>query len=199
MALRCSIVAATEDTAARVRTRRVIVEAAITTLAGDPAASLTDIADRAGVGRSTLHRYFPDRNELHAAVAAAVNERLAEAQRRADLAGGTGREALIRLAREYFDLGDALSFMFAGNVDVSDGSEPCDEVTDATTRGHADGTVDAAFPPQWVDYLMWCLLYAGWSLTNDAGGSRHDALQLIVRSLDGALRPAPDTGATPSR
>lgn len=181
--------ASSDESAVRIRTRRAIVDAAITALAADPATSLADIADRAGVGRTTLHRYFGDRAELESAVAAVVGERLTEAQQRADLGSGTGRAALVRLAREYFDLGDALSFMFAGNIDVGNSTQPCAELADATGRGHIDGSVDPAFSSQWVDYLTWCLLYAGWSFTNDDGGSRHDALALIVRSLDGALRP----------
>ena len=51
-------------TGARGRTRKAILDAAIGVLATDPAASLGQIADAADVGRTTLHRYFPERADL---------------------------------------------------------------------------------------------------------------------------------------
>lgn len=51
------------------RNRERIVEAATRLLAQSPATSLSDIAAAAGVSRSTLHRHFPDRGALEAAVA----------------------------------------------------------------------------------------------------------------------------------
>src|SRR5918995_1052203 len=55
-------------------TRRAILGAAASVLARDRAATLAEIAEAAGVGRSTLHRHFADREEL---VAAAVEDSLA--------------------------------------------------------------------------------------------------------------------------
>ena len=46
----------------RTRTRRAILEAAMVVLAENGTASLADIASAAEVGRSTLHRYFPERS-----------------------------------------------------------------------------------------------------------------------------------------
>ena len=43
--------------------------AAFLVFADDPAASLADVAKRAGVGRATLHRHFPGRPELMRALA----------------------------------------------------------------------------------------------------------------------------------
>ena len=48
----------------RLPSRAAIVEAGITALADNPEASLSAIADAAGVSRATLHRYFPDRQAL---------------------------------------------------------------------------------------------------------------------------------------
>ncbi|MFO0230533.1 TetR family transcriptional regulator, partial [Gemmatimonas sp.] len=41
-----------------------IVEAAATVWAADPSATLDVVAQRAGVGRATLHRHFPSRAAL---------------------------------------------------------------------------------------------------------------------------------------
>ncbi len=45
-------------------TERKIIEAAIFIFNADPSASLETVADKAGVNRRTLHRYFNDRMQL---------------------------------------------------------------------------------------------------------------------------------------
>ncbi|HZC09115.1 MAG TPA: helix-turn-helix domain-containing protein, partial [Mycobacterium sp.] len=46
------------------RTRAAILAATASVLARNRSATLPDIADAAGVGRTTLHRYFADRERL---------------------------------------------------------------------------------------------------------------------------------------
>lgn len=178
------------ETPARSRTRQAILDAAIAKLANDGAASLAEIATAAAVGRTTLHRYFAERSDLFDALTVEVARRLAEAEERARLAEGTGREALLRLAREYFDLGDALSFMFAGQIDVESAyvaTPGACSSTEAIERGRTDGSLDDEQPAAWIENLLWCALYAGWSFTQESGGSRHESLRLVVRSLEGAI------------
>lgn len=179
------------ETGTRSRTRQAILTAAVKTLAADSGASLGDIAVEAGVGRTTVHRYFPERSDLMAAVATECARRLQEADVRARLDVGPGREAVLRVCREYFDLGDVLSLIFHGVVQLDDPPDGCvdDSSVKAFERGQADGSIDAAQPVAWLSSMLWCVLYAGWSWTNESGGSRHDALDLVVRSLDGSLRP----------
>ncbi|WP_159149695.1 TetR family transcriptional regulator, partial [Dietzia lutea] len=49
------------ETGARARTRSAILDAAVEVLAEDRQASMADIATAAQVGRTTVHRYFPER------------------------------------------------------------------------------------------------------------------------------------------
>ncbi len=178
-------------TGTRSRTRQAILAAAVKALAADSGASLGDIAVEAGVGRTTVHRYFAERSDLMAAVTTECSRRLQEADVRARLDDGPGREAVLRVCREYFDLGDVLSLIFHGVVQLDDPPDGCvdDSSVTAFERGQADGSIDAAQPVAWLSSMLWCVLYAGWSWTNESGGSRHDALDLVVRSLDGSLRP----------
>ena len=52
------------ESATKVRTRRAILDAAVGALARDASASLAEVASAAGVGRTTVHRYFPERADL---------------------------------------------------------------------------------------------------------------------------------------
>src|ERR1051325_1928203 len=90
----------------RARTRQAILEAAVTVLSRRPTATLSDVADAAQVGRTTVHRYFPDRASLEDALSLHLLAQIRGAAGRARLDEGTGREAVLRVGRELFDLGD---------------------------------------------------------------------------------------------
>ena len=106
------------ETGTRGRTRKAILDAAIRVLAADPSASLGQIADAADVGRTTLHRYFPDRAELLAAVMQEAGRRLGDAAVRARLDEGTGLDALLRACQTLLQLGDLLTLMFTEVVSI---------------------------------------------------------------------------------
>jgi TetR/AcrR family transcriptional repressor of lfrA len=182
----------TAPTGSRARTRQAILDAAIEVLARNPAAALGDVAVAADVGRTTLHRYFPERVDLLNALRAEVDARLDAARVRARIADGTGAAAVCRLCQEFFDLGDLLSLLFHEQVGDEGGSEGCDAEFEAMIRrGHADGSIDPELPASWVQSLMWSQLYAGWSYLAEYGASRHDTLRLVLRCVSGALRPQP--------
>ncbi|WP_223884165.1 TetR/AcrR family transcriptional regulator [Micromonospora craniellae] len=183
----------TDESGSRARTRQAILQAAIEVLGHNQAASLGEIATAAQVGRTTLHRYFAERSDLLAAVAAEGARRLNEATGRARLADGTGAEALLRLCAEYFDLGDLLSLVFAEPALVEDpvwGTEVCDDDFYAMiARGHADGSIDPALPAPWLQSVLWSQLYGGWSYLASHEVSRHEALGLVIRTVAGAVAP----------
>ncbi|GAB3937698.1 TetR/AcrR family transcriptional regulator [Mucilaginibacter myungsuensis] len=60
-------------------TDQLIVDAAIATFDSDPSAPLEQVAERAGVTRRTLHRYFKDRAELLTACETTMQDRCLEA------------------------------------------------------------------------------------------------------------------------
>ncbi|MCO8273593.1 TetR/AcrR family transcriptional regulator [Actinoplanes sp. TRM 88003] len=172
------------------RTRQAIIDAAIDLLAGNPACSLGDIAAAAQVGRTTLHRYFGERADLLSAVAAEGGERLGRAAILADLDRGSGAEALLRLCREYFDLGSLLSLMFSDQGGECWESQDEHSLIGVIERGHADGSIDPALPSDWVLALLWSQLYAAWEYrAQRQDASRHHVLDLLTRTLSNALRP----------
>lgn len=185
-----------KETGTRARTRLAILDAAIAALAGNTAATLGEIAVAADVGRTTLHRYFPERTDLLTAVNAEALRRLQQVTNDARLTEGTGAAALLRLSREYFELGDLLSLLFNAPHLVTDPAwksvgEVDDEFTVVVRRGHRDGTIDPALPPAWVQSLLWSQLYAGWSYHKEGCASRHEALRLVARTISQAITAQP--------
>ncbi len=50
------------------RNRETVVEAGMKLLGEDPTASMQEVADRSGLGRSTVYRHFPNREALFGAM-----------------------------------------------------------------------------------------------------------------------------------
>ena len=58
------------------RTREAILDAAAAALSRDHRATVQEIAEAAGVGRSTIYRYFPTRGELEQALSERASQPL---------------------------------------------------------------------------------------------------------------------------
>ena len=188
------------------RTRQSIVTAAIETWAEDRNATLARIAAAAGVGRSTVHRYFADRAELLTAVDRECQRRFVAATERARPGDGSGLEACHRLCQEYLELGPVLELIFADNALVDPDSwsastgeagagagEDDDPFVEAVLRGHRDRTVDPELPIGWAVTALWMLLYSAWLYSSTGQGSRREVSVLLVRTVAGAIgRSAPD-------
>lgn len=90
----------TKGDAARLRTEAAIIDSAATILATrGEAASMDEIATSAGIGRATLYRYFPNRESLLSAMAAASVQELARRVEEARLDAVPIDEGIARLAR----------------------------------------------------------------------------------------------------
>lgn len=151
-----------QESATRERTRTAILTAGIATLTERPAASMGDIAEAAGVARSTLHRYYPDRAALRSAIAAHVSAEYDAALDRARLQDGTGMEAFTRLVGELLENLHVFTWwMYTENVAEEASDFDTEQRTeDAIIRGHADGTIDPRMPADWLIAMVWSALYS---------------------------------------
>lgn len=178
------------ETGTRGRTRKAILDAAVRVLATDPGASLGQIADAADVGRTTLHRYFPDRAELLAALTQEAARRLTDAGERARLDEGTGLDALLRACQTCLQLGDLLTLLFTEVVSL----EACGDedgfsraLDAACTRGLTDGTLDTRLTPGWLQGVLWSSLYLGWSELREGTTPPHDVVGQLLLTVRKAL------------
>jgi AcrR family transcriptional regulator len=92
------------------RTRARIIDAAAGLLVRSPRSSLAEVAASAGVGRTTVHRYFPTREALLDALAIAAVERIGAAIGASQIDTGSAREALARLTAALLPLADEYQF-----------------------------------------------------------------------------------------
>lgn len=177
-------------TGARARTRQAIVDAAVRALAEDPAAPLGRVADLADVGRTTLHRYFPERDGLLDAVAAHAVASIAAAHVRARLTEGTAREALLRVTQEYLELGDLLTVLFTAAVPEGRWSgDPANEadLVALYARGTSDGSLDPRMDAGWMLGVVWSVLYLAWSTLTTGAEDRHSVVSRLLLTVDKAV------------
>ncbi len=186
-------VSQSQDGGARSRTRRAILDAAMTVLGDNPTASLGDIATAAEVGRSTLHRYFPERSDLLCALARHVHALSNEAIERAEPDCGPAVEALRRVVECQLALGPIVPFIFneptinadpelAALLDTGD-EVIVDVLNRASTRGSAG-------PPEWPRLVFWALLEAGYLALKRNSAPRVQIVDAIMASLtEGTINP----------
>ncbi len=192
----------TVESGSRSRTRRAILDAAVVVFSQRRTASLGDVAAEAGVARSTLHRYFPDRAELIHALAADVLVAVEKAISDADLDEGTPREALHRLAAAYFELGPRIFFLYNepsfNNPDADErvkaffaqleqSGKPVEALIE---RGHREGVFAASLSVDWINRVFWWMVYIGWEAVDEGALPRLSAPAAILQTIEhGILAP----------
>ena len=172
------------------RTRRDIVGAAIEVWATDNGASLGEVAQQAGVGRTTLNRYFSDRSQLVVAVDAECAIRYAAAITRSRPDEGSGRDALMRMCTELIQLGPVLGLVFADNALVDPDTwfdEEDDPLGVVVGRGYTDGSLATDLPPDWIGTFVWTSLFAAHLVVSSGTHTWHEAAGLLTRTLTSGL------------
>jgi TetR/AcrR family transcriptional repressor of lfrA len=174
------------DGGPRSRTRKAILDAAMTVLATNPAASLGDIAAAADVGRSTLHRHFAERSDLLDALARHVHDMSNAAIEHAEPDCGPAVEALRRVVECQLDLGPIVPFIYndptiTADPELSALLDTGDEViVDVLNRASIRGS---AGPPDWPRLVFWALLHAGYEAIKLNSAPRVQIVDAIMASL----------------
>jgi TetR/AcrR family transcriptional repressor of lfrA len=186
-------VSQSNDGGPRSRTRKAILDAAMSVLADNPAASLGDIASAAEVGRSTLHRYFAERSDLLHALARHVHQLSNAAIEHAEPDCGPAVEALRRVVECQLDLGPIIPFVFneptiAADPELAALLDTGDEViVDVLNRASTRGS---AGPPDWPRLVFWALLEAGYQAIKRNSAPRVQIVDAIMASLtEGTINP----------
>ena len=178
------------ESGTRARTRRAILDAAVAVLSADRSASLGDVAQAAQVGRTTLHRYFPERADLVEAIGTEAVERTRAAIVAARLDDGDPVAALRRLAFEYFDLGPWYVVLSNELPDCEPEfwaeSEAAEEpVRELLRHGQAEGVFDDQLTVSWLVRTLWWMLFNAWAMHDEGEATRADALRMAVRNIEG--------------
>ncbi|GAA3955744.1 TetR/AcrR family transcriptional regulator [Actinomadura viridis] len=190
------------ESGARGRTRRAILGAAASVLARDRGATLADIAEAADVGRSTLHRYFPDRRELMNAVVEDSLEAMGRSVAAAAIDDGPPLEAMRRLVAALVDVGDRIMFLWGDprvlaeyTAHADPGDPECegderftdDPVLRLIERGQAEGVFDPDVRPAWIQHVLWAMVYTGVEDADQGVLPRHGVTATVIRTFENGI------------
>jgi AcrR family transcriptional regulator len=141
------------------RNREAVIEAALGALAADPNASMADIADAAGVGRTTVYRHFENRDELIVALFQRVIGDAQFATATAVENGGTVADTLRALGPVFVEIGERFRFLHAhlelgAEALAESKAVPDDPVRIFLVTAQEQGEIRTDAPLTWVQSLM---------------------------------------------
>ena len=172
----------------RLSTKDAIVEAAFAVFSKNPSAALSDVAERAGVGRATLHRHFACREDLMRALGQIALKEMDEAVEAA-CADATSYSEVARLSLQaLIPLGDRHGFLalepFSDGADMQAAyAKEQQETAEMVDAAKGEGLFDVSVPTSWIVQAFDHLMYAGWESVH-AGETTHDqAAALAWRTL----------------
>ncbi|MER5393677.1 TetR/AcrR family transcriptional regulator [Saccharopolyspora sp. NPDC002686] len=169
------------------RTVQVILEAAERVLREDPGASMAQIAEAAGVARTTVHRRFASRESLVEAMAvwAAEQFRDAVATARPDTAPPLValHQVTANVLRVKVDWGFAMSRTAGGEVERIH-EEVRQSCIDLFSRAADSGVLRADVDREWARRVYYALIHEA----AEAGWDGGDVDELAARVVDTLLK-----------
>lgn len=184
-----------------VRLRPSLLDVAAEVLVADPAASLGEVAEAAGIGRTTLHKYYPTRDDLLRAVALRVIEQWDEAVAEVE---GTPGAGLRELAAALVRIGPQLAFLwrtpdFDHVVEVLSRWRAAEQrALSVLLRAQSDGLLDPRTPDWWLLQTFYSLVYVAAESVHSGHLAPRDAPDLVLSTfLNGLSTPRPSTGRHP--
>jgi len=180
------------QTPIRPTTKYAIVQAAFDVFSRDPSASLSEVADRAGVGRATLHRHFAGREDLVRALAMTAIEEMDEAAATASETADSYSEALQKILTALIPLGDRHSFLALEPVEsdpevAAEFKRQMNEIRDMAEKAKQEGLFDRSVPTDWIARTFDYLLYAAWESVKAEETTHVQAADLAWRTLTNGL------------
>jgi AcrR family transcriptional regulator len=173
--------------------RAALLNAAGELLAKHPTASLAEIADYAGIGKATLHRYFASRDDLMLALGYRALETVAAAIDACEPERGPVIEALTRVIEALVPLGDKLHFLLSEPIlDTHPGFTAADRASQHAVRrlierGQVGGELRSDLSAEWMLHHLNYALFATWQSVHDGFVARRDAPRLLATTLLGGI------------
>ncbi|CDP88956.1 MULTISPECIES: TetR/AcrR family transcriptional regulator [Mycolicibacterium] len=181
-----------ELSATQARTRAAIIEAAAAVLADDRTATLPEIAKAAGVGRTTVHRYFPDRESLINATIVDSVQVVTAAVAAAAPEDGCPVDAMRRVINAMISVGNRLLFLFDDpNLlrDLPPEAMPDNSyLTNLIARGQAEGVFDSESSTQWLEHALYGLVMWACQDSKDGLMPQHAAAPAVIRTFERGMR-----------
>ncbi|WP_409435765.1 TetR/AcrR family transcriptional regulator [Mycobacterium sp. SMC-14] len=175
-------------TGSQARTRAAILEATASVLARDRTATLPEIAAAAQVARSTLHRYFNDRERLIYETTLDSIRVISDILATAATAEGPAIEAMRRVITTLVPEGDRIVFLFADPAVLRD--VPAEDLPNSApileliARGQEEGVFDPGLSTEWIRIALFGMMVKACSDAAHGLISRHSIVPTLTRIFE---------------
>ena len=174
------------------RNREAVIEAAIELLTENASASMQQIADASGVGRTTVYRHFPTRDDLFRELFDRIVAESREVTAEITARPGSAEETLRALAPALIDLGLRFRFLQGhralGRPALRESKEADDEpVARYLTAARERGDIRTDLPLAWMRSLIQAMALAAMDDLHAGQRDRETAASLLGESLVSAL------------
>ncbi|MEM7195049.1 MAG: TetR/AcrR family transcriptional regulator [Pseudomonadota bacterium] len=172
------------------RSQRALLKAGLELLNNNSEATLSDIAEHAGVGRTTLYRQFETRENLVSAIAIYCLERVDEVTAPIEERATSGMDAVRLLFELAMPMTQELNFLMQldeivesnpGVVAISRKQDQ--QVFSLVESGLSRGEFDSTLPVTWIVRLIEGLFYLGWQQQTEDGTSADEVARLAFETF----------------
>jgi AcrR family transcriptional regulator len=179
------------------RSSERLLELAMGALSADPSLSMHEIAQAVGVSRATLHRRFPSREALIAAIAEIAISELRRATDAITARGLTGRAALDALLDDMDGLAPRFGFIAS---EKSLAKDPClmssvegvfSQWEQWCVDGQRAGELRVEFPARWIVAAIDGLVISAFDRVRTGDIASRDCIRLIRLTLFGGIAEQP--------
>jgi AcrR family transcriptional regulator len=176
----------------RLSTKDALIEAAFDVFSCNRGAALSEVADRAGVGRATLHRHFASRDDLVRTLALIALQEMDAAAEAACENANSYADALRLSLAALIPLGDRHGFLALEPIDddpeiAAAYERQMNETRDMVEEAKREGAFDPDAPTDWITQAFDHLLYAAWESVKAGEATHAQAADLAWRTLTTGL------------
>ncbi|MGH0002007.1 TetR/AcrR family transcriptional regulator [Pseudovibrio ascidiaceicola] len=181
-----------------VKSRRALIEAGLAELPENPMASLTEIAEIAGIGRATLYRHFASREALIEEVLKVSFEDIIQALMPMEKEGLRGKQAMMRAVELMLPLADRLRFLSSFWLDGERvlSKDPRyalmeQETITSVEQAKEDGDIRKELPTRWVMNTYDVLLFSAWDMIVKEKADIGEVTALLMTTFFDGVGPKP--------
>lgn len=175
--------------------RQAILDAATIVLAESPDSPMSAVSEAAGVGRATLYRHFPSREDLIKALSLDAIRATDEAVAPVFDNYSTADKALREMLEVLIPLGDRYHFL---STESGLSAEPeiaaeyqrqYDETAAFVEQAKEEKLFDPALPTAWITAAIDALIWAAWNTVHRGEIAPRDVAGMTYRTLVNGMGP----------